>query len=291
MNSVRLVICLHETTILAFSKMMVQGLFSTRDDDLLLDGTSRDFVFFPPDEDSKATEKHFGLGLWPGLSRAQVWVNTKGKLLELPVHVVNAGSTPRLLKANTVDANAQVVGLDMYLLKDTYVQWLESEFSFDKSWFTEVFSLDADYEATNWSRRRVWVNPPWELSDLAVEKLVDETPDEFVVLGLASNNAWMQTLRDIGCDKRIVPKNGTGFFTQLQSDGTFRELPFPLWDLVAFHGKRADVLAYKDAYKPPPTPSSALRPALPRLLRRATSISTWLPRPRSQPPSWLKRRP
>ena len=126
MNSVRLVICLHETTILAFSKMMVQGLFSTRDDDLLLDGTSRDFVFFPPDEDSKATEKHFGLGLWPGLSRAQVSVNTNGKLLELQVHVVNAGSTPRVLKANTllgtVDVNAQVVGLNTYVPSQGHIR-------------------------------------------------------------------------------------------------------------------------------------------------------------------------
>ena len=71
-NTVRSIICLHETVIPPFSKLMVQGVFSSRPDDLLPDGTSRDFVFFPPDDDSKAAEKHFGLGLWPGLSRAQV---------------------------------------------------------------------------------------------------------------------------------------------------------------------------------------------------------------------------
>ena len=261
MNTVRSIICLHETVIPPFSKLMVQGVFSSRPDDLLPDGTSRDFVFFPPDDDSKAAEKHFGLGLWPGLSRAQVSADTDGKLLELPVHVVNAGQTPRVLRANTllgtVDANAPVVGLDTYLLKDTYVNWLESEFSFSKEQFTEVFCLDADYEATNWNRRRVWVNPPWELSDLAVEKLVDEPPAEFVVLGVDSNNAWAQTLRRMGCAERVVPKKGSGFFTQLQSDGTYNELPFPSWDLVAFYGKRADVLAFKakPAFMAPTAPS------------------------------------
>ena len=164
--------------------------------------------------------------------------------------MVNATSTPRVLKANTllgtVDANATVVGLDTYLLKDTYVHWLESEFNFDKSRFNEVFSLDADFESTSWCRRKVWVNPPWELLDAAVEKLVDDAPAEFVVLGLNSNKQWAQTLRNMDCAERIVPKTGgTGFFTQLLSDGSFRDLPFTAWDLVAFYGTRDLVLAYK----------------------------------------------
>ena len=46
---------------------------------------------------------------------------------------------------------------------------------------------------TNWNRRSVGVNQPWELSDLAVEKLVDEPPAEFVVLGVNSSKAWAQT--------------------------------------------------------------------------------------------------
>ena len=56
------------------------------------------------------------------------------------------------------------------------MQWLESELNFDKSRLTEAFSLDANYETTNWNRRRLWINPPWTLSDLAVEKLVNELP-------------------------------------------------------------------------------------------------------------------
>ena len=266
---VRSVLSLHETVIPAFSKLMVQGIFTARSDDLLPDGSSRDFVFFPPDEDSKAAEKHFGLGLWPGLSRALVSANTHGRLLELPVHVVNATSTPRVLKANTllgtVDANATVVGLDTYLLKDTYVQWLESEFDFDKSRFTEAFCLDAEYENSNWNRRRLWINPPWSLSDLAVEKLVDELPSEFVVLGVNGSQQWARTLRDMGCSERIVPKKGSGFFTQLQSDGTFRELPFPTWDLVAFHGDRDLVLKYKLAAK------SKAHPPIPTGVRATTT--------------------
>ena len=257
---IRSVIALHETVIPPFSKLMVTGVFTARDGDLLPDGTSRDFVYFPPDDDSKAAEKHFGLGLWPGLSRVQRSPNTNSKLLELPVHVVNATQTPRVLKANTVlgtvDANATVVGLDTYLLKDTYVQWLESVFNFDKSRFNEVFTVDADFESTNWNRRKVWVNPPWELLDVAVEKLVDETPAEFVVLGLNSNKKWAQTLRDMGCAERIVPKTGeNGFFSQLLSDGSMRDLPFPSWDLVAFHGTRDLVLKFKNAKPSPPTSS------------------------------------
>ena len=101
----------------------------------------------------------------------------------------------------------------------------------------------------------MWVNPLWELSDLAVEKLVDEPPAEFVVLGVNSNKAWARTMRDMGCEERIVPKTGgEGFFTQLLSDGNYRDLPFPTWDLVAFYGKRDLVLKYKDRVKHPPHP-------------------------------------
>ncbi len=58
-------------------------------------------------------------------------------------------------------------------------------------------------------------NPPWEISDLTVEKLVDEPPAELVVLGDHSNKAWVQASRQMGCAERIVPKKGTSFFTQL----------------------------------------------------------------------------
>ena len=113
-----------------------------------------------------------------------------------------------------------------------------------------------------------------------MDKLVDEPPAEFVVLGVNSNKALAQTLRDMGCEERIVPKTGgNGFFTQLQSDGTYRDLPFPSWDLVAFYGTRSlvptttlDVAPRANRRAPPPV--FTLRPPQLRQKRVLTSTST-----------------
>ena len=71
------------------------------------------------------------------------------------------------------------------------------------------------------------------------------------------------------CAERIVPKTGgAGFFTQLLSDGTLRELPFPSWDLVAFHGTRDLVTRFNESQKFPPTSAR---------VRATTSTSTSSP--------------
>ena len=77
-------------------------------------------------------------------------------------------SLTRVLKAKTVmghvHAKPKLTGCDTYLLKDQYVEFLEAFFKFKKREFSEVFALDADFQDTNWARRKVWVNPPWKLS-------------------------------------------------------------------------------------------------------------------------------
>ena len=66
-TAIRSVIALRETVIPPFSKIMVQGVFTAHNGDLLPDGHSRNFVYLPPDVDSKAAAKFGGLGLWLGL--------------------------------------------------------------------------------------------------------------------------------------------------------------------------------------------------------------------------------
>ena len=49
----------------------------------------------------------------------------------------------------TVQLKPKLTGCDTYLLKDVYVEYLEGAFHFQKSEFSEVFSLDADYQASS----------------------------------------------------------------------------------------------------------------------------------------------
>ena len=45
-----------------------------------------------------------------------------------------------------------------------------------------------------------------------------------------------------------LPKSsGNGFFTQLLSNGEYKPLRFPIWDMVAFYGTREHILLHKHA--------------------------------------------
>ena len=148
----------------------------------------------PLDACSKVHAPYRELTLWPGLSKVVTEEEPCTKfegtsvVLSLPVHVVNASSRPRVLPAKMVlghvHSKPRLTGCDTYLLKDQYVDFLEGAFKFKKSEFTEVFALDTDYEETTWTRRKVWVNPPWKLCPNAVEKLVKDCPAEFVMLNI-----------------------------------------------------------------------------------------------------------
>ena len=98
----------------------------------------------------------------------------------------------------------------------------------------------------------MWVNPPWKLCQDAVDKLVKDCPAEFVMLGIKSKKPWAETLRTLRCEEVTLPKSvGNGFFVQLQSNGVYKPLPFPWWDLVAFHGFAENIEKYKSELLPP----------------------------------------
>ena len=88
------------------------------------------------------------------------------------------------------------------MLKDQYVEFLEGAFKFQKSKFTEVFTLDTDYEETSWTGRKVWVNPPWKLCQNAVDKLLKDVPNEFVMLGIKSKKPWAEAVRGGNVDEK-----------------------------------------------------------------------------------------
>ena len=142
----------------AFTKQMVKAVFPRLEQEYELDLATEDWVFLPLESNDERFEKLRGLTLWPGLSKAvpakepnSVFENCANPcLLSLPVHVVNASSRPRVLKAKTVlghvHSKPKLTGCDTYLLKDQYVEFLEERFNFEKHLFCEVFALDADYQ-------------------------------------------------------------------------------------------------------------------------------------------------
>ena len=86
-----------------------------------------DWVYLPLERSDKLAKPLRDLTCWPGLSKAkfgQLWGT-----LELSVHVVNASSKPRVLKAKcvlgSVQSKPKLTGCDTYLLKDEYVEFLE----------------------------------------------------------------------------------------------------------------------------------------------------------------------
>jgi hypothetical protein len=114
---------------------MVKGVFPNDEHTTELDLKTADWVYLPLEHADKLVNPLRDLTCWPGLSKAKF-----GQLqgtLELPVHVVNASSKPRVLKAKCVLGHVQnkpkLTGCDTYLLKDEYVQHLEGAFHFVKS--------------------------------------------------------------------------------------------------------------------------------------------------------------
>ena len=60
-----------------------------------------------------------------------------------------------------------------------------------------------------------------------------------------------RSLKDARCEEVTLPKSvGNGFFLQLQSNGNYKPLPFPWWDLVVFHGFADNIKKYKSEMLP-----------------------------------------
>ena len=140
-----------QTEVPAFTKQMLKAVFPSKEEDDELDLSTESWVFLPLEAVDERFEKLRGLTLWPGLSKVVSEEEPRPKfegvsvVFSLPVHVVNASSRPRVLKAKTVlghvHSKPKLTGCDTYLLKDQYVEYLESVFKFQKSKFSEVFAL------------------------------------------------------------------------------------------------------------------------------------------------------
>ena len=146
-----------------------------------------------------------------------------------------------------------------------------------KSEFVKVLSLDADFEQSSFANKKVWVNPPWSLQQRALEKVLEDVPSEFVMLGVLSKKPWATTLRAMGCLECILPKSiGNVFFTQLLSNGEYKPLRFLVWDLVAFYGTREQILLHKRALldSVERLAVSAVTTTAPRLYRHARTTCT-----------------
>jgi transposase InsO family protein len=224
------------------TKTMITGIFACNDFD-----QDEDLVYLPQDPDEEVKRRSAQLVFLPGLTKGRRDDDPSSACV--PIHVFNVTNKPLALKKNavvgSVQRKARVLGTDTYLLRDVYVDWLENQLGISKAKLEEAFFLDADYTKSKWTAKSLWLNPPWELLNETVAKLLLEVPEQFVVLGPRSNKEWCTTLRAMGCKEVVLPKTfGPGFFTQLQSDGTYKELRFPFWDLVAFQGTKRNIIAY-----------------------------------------------
>ena len=237
------------------TKVQIEGVFDVDDPSQFFDaatGTYGEWVYTTPEADEVDKRRSPLAQMWDGLSRTRHVEGTNK--LALPVNVVNSSNRPIVIKRNaplgTVVNGVKTVGRDTYILGDQYIDWLERELGFCKKELLEAFSLDADYKLQTWTDLALWLNAPWELMDFAVAKLLAERPKYFVLLGMDSNKKWLQTLRDMGCREVKVPKAfGKGYFSQLMSDGSFKELKFPWWSLTAFVGTAELIDAYKERTK------------------------------------------
>ena len=125
---VRAVVLDVQTEVPAFTKQMLKAVFPSKEEDDDLDLSTESWVFLPLDAVDERFEKLRGLTLWPGLSKVVTEEEPRPKfqgasaVFSLPVHVVNASSRPRVLKAKTVlghvHSKPKLTGCDTYLLKD-----------------------------------------------------------------------------------------------------------------------------------------------------------------------------
>ena len=130
-----------------------------------------------------------------------------------------------------------------------YINYIETKLQIDKSRFHETCYNGADIAAQTWARQdRVWINPPWELANAVVLKLLKETPKEFVLILPVPDGAeaWFQVLGQCPVPREsrlILPKTLDSGLYDLWYDGqrrSTRPLPFPVWETMVIYGRRSD---------------------------------------------------
>ena len=135
-------------------------------------------------------------------------------------------------------------------LTTRYIQYIESKFAISKERFQEACYNGGNLALQDWTaEQRVWINPPWELANLVVSKLLREMPKEFIlVLPVpAETEPWYEVLKQCPVPEKrrmILPRTvDTGMY-HLWYDGRQRSakpLPFPEWETMAIYGRRSDL--------------------------------------------------
>ena len=134
-------------------------------------------------------------------------------------------------------------------LTTRYLRQIEQRFRIEKRHFQETCYNGADIATQKWQgRQRLWINPPWEMADAVVTKLLGEQPREFVlVLPVpTSSEIWLRKLQalDIPAERQwVIPRDPDASLYELWYDERPRgakPLAWPAWDTMIIHGKRKD---------------------------------------------------
>ncbi|MGA9041553.1 MAG: reverse transcriptase family protein, partial [Terriglobales bacterium] len=170
---------------------------------------------------------------------------------KIQILVQNLTSANIFVPASTTIAKAQLLTearpavpiplSDDIRLRPVYLDYIAKRTQWPVHHFQQLFYNQGDFVLDDWSQvQKAWINPPWPFLQDAVNKLIQQTPQQwvFILPKYKDQPAWYQQLHSadhIQCF--TLPRTlATGYFTRFRNDLPEEDLPFPVWEVEVVIG-------------------------------------------------------
>jgi hypothetical protein len=174
-------------------------------------------------------------------------VNTEANTVTLLQNTILAKGIVNLACALDVLPETIEPILDDIRLRPEYFKYINARLHCDSAEFTQVFHNGADFQQDHWSRlEKAWINPPWHYLPQVIDKLLLDTPVEWILICpvFQPTPEWYKILHQAdNLVSLLLPRSlATGYFLRFANDQPIAELPFPEWEVEVVRGNISSFL-------------------------------------------------
>ena len=188
----------------------------------------------------------------PAFGQLQIVETTVPSVSNFTVLVQNTSSKSVTILSGTPLAKATtVIGpppsldtrTDDIRLRPKYLSYISRRLDCDLHQYKQLFVNGGNFLQDTWaSVRRAWINPPWTLLPQVIDKLLHDTPVDWILVCPKPRDPplWYTALHQAdNLVSFLLPRTfDTGYFYRVQPDSSQEPLPFPAWDVEIVRGNK-----------------------------------------------------